>query len=1313
MLKRFNKTDNPGGLTAIFCTYQSVQVIADAQSLGLPAFDLIVCDEAHRTTGARQITKSAAEQSAYTKIHDNSIVQATKRLYMTATPRLYGDKLVKAAREESYIISSMDDVAVFGPEFFHLSFGQAVDEGLLTDYKVIALKVSEDWVSADFQKAMDLEEGGFKIPEVAKIIGCIKGLAFQDGEQQANYNPLRNAVAFHNTIAESQRFAEQFSAVAKAYREKTGGYYGLNCETDHVSGIMRSTERRSKLKWLAEDTSHADTDICRILSNARCLAEGVDVPSLEAIIFMKPRKSQIDIVQAVGRVMRRSEGKKYGYIILPVVIPAGFDAEEALDNSDAFSVVWQVLKGLRSHDERLDARINALRFENSSNPPVKMIDVAVPSQVDTDDDGNDKPDISPEQLKFDLQSAVNAAVVRRCGTRVYWEDWADDISKIALAQIKRIRDIINTLPAVDQYFEGFLTGLRDSLNPGITSDDAIEMLAQHIITLPVFEALFQGAGFASSNPVSIAMGGMLAKLADFGLNTPEENLELRELYRSVELRAASIQTDAGRQKVIKELYEGFFSKAFKATSERMGIVYTPNEVVDYILHATDRMLKAEFGQSLEDEGVHILDPFTGTGTFIVNLIQSKLISDAKLPYKYANELHANELMLLAYYIATINIEHAYHSRISTEYLPFPGAVLTDTFQMSEDNDTIDIEVFVENSERMLTQIGKPITVIVGNPPYSSGQNSANDNNANMSYPSLDAKIRKSYVERSKATLNNSVYDSYIRAIRWATDRIGERGIVCYVSNAGWLDGTAMDGMRKSLAEEFSSIYVFNLRGNQRTQGEESRREGGKIFGSGSRAPIAITMWVKNPDSPERGVIHYHDIGDYLSREDKLLIIRRYTSSDAEPVPWKTLTPDNFGDWLNQRDDSFYQFAPMGLEKTPKKPSGLFEIWSRGVATSRDAWTYSYSSSAVENNMSRMINTYNNELARWIKAAKPDDIDAFTTNDGARIKWTGELREDFAREKEASFQPDSIRLSVYRPFCKQWLYMNRQMNNRVYLQPSLFPTSKQSNLAIVVTGVGSSEFSVLSMDITPCLDSLEKSQCFPLYWYEDQKPLGGLFTETESKKYVRHDAITDEALSVFQQTYSNKKITKEEIFYYIYGILHSPEYRERFSVNLNKELPRIPFSADFKGFMKSGRALADLHLKYESVRPYPLEEVGDSENPGRVTKMHWGKRAGTEDKSTIVYNENLTLTGIPEAAHRYVVNGKTALAWLIDRYRVTTDKASGIVNDPNDYSEDPRYIIDLIKRVTRVSIETMEIVDTLEAIQELPQPTYWPEAWRLG
>ncbi len=1330
-----------GELTVIFSTYQSIQVVIDAQALGVPSFDLTICDEAHRTTGA---DSNKEEQSAFTKVHNAGQLQSEKRLYMTATPRVYAGSAKKKAHEDDYTLASMDDESLYGPEFYRLSFGEAVDRDLLTDYRVIVLTVTEEMASAAYQQTMD-EIDDFQVPRFAKILGCKKGLQTRGEEadeegvvitqadaEEASLSPLpmQKAIAFCLTIKESLEFKELFNKVM----ETIAADEPFRVEVDHVDGKMNSTQRKEKLDWLAK--SEDDLDVCRVLSNAKCLSEGIDVPSLDAVMFMAPRKSQVDIIQAVGRVMRKAPNKKYGYIILPIVVPAGMSPEAALDDNETFQVVWQIIQALRSHDERLDSQING----DGIGDRVKG------KKVDGESEGasgtSDKTFEKGVQEKLDLdwgtaqwQAAIETKLVKKCGTRVYWEDWAEDVADIAERHINRINGILNASASVSFKFKEFLASLRDSLNPSITERAAVEMLAQHIITLPIFKALFGDANFVSSNPVSKAMEEMIAALNSVGTQGVERSdvHALDSLYESVRRRVKVVKSPAARQKVIKELYEGFFSKAFKSDAEKMGIVYTPNEIVEYILRETDRMLAAEFGKRLGSRDVHILDPFAGTGTFMADLISSDLISDEDLLHKYQHELHSNEMLLLAYYIMVINIETAFHARLGKEeYVPFKGAVLCDTFQMSEGEDTLDIEAFIDNSERVLAQNEKDIRVIVGNPPYSAGQKSANDNNANERYETLDGRIADTYAAETNATFINALYDSYIRAIRWAADRIGDAGVVCFVSNAGWVDSQAMDGMRICLAEEFSSIYVYHLRGNQRTQGEESRREGGKVFGSGSRAPIAITLLVKNPHAGHPCEIRYKDIGDYLSREEKLRLVHQAAQYGIHD--WEPITPDAHGDWLNQRDDSWYEFAPLGLKKQSSPLNGIFSRYSLGVATNRDPWVYSYSLDANFKNVELLLETYNSERLRFHENGSIGDAKDFVSLDPRNCKWTRSLFKLCEKNRIIEHSPSSHVVAMYRPFCKQWVYFEPALIETTYQQPKLFPPGEGQFENLVIALTGGRSFSAMMTDCLPDLHFIGDSQCFPLYWYEkveDAPAQGSLFDEpvlAAHNGYIRHCAITDEALSVFQEAYpqafslrkakdGGPHITKEDIFYYVYGLLHSPEYRERFVFNLQKELPRIPLAKDFEVFARAGRELAHWHLNYETIEPYPLKEVGCSENPGRTKKITFGKAPKTvdnpkaEDKTVLRVAENLELHDVPLGAYDYVVNGKSAIGWLMDRYQVKCDKASGITNDPNDYSSDPRYIVDLVKRVVRVSMETNEIVGNLPALNELPQPANWPLAWK--
>jgi len=1340
-------------MSVVFSTYHSIDVISRAQQdHGLDAFDLVICDEAHRTTGA---TFGDDDESNFVRIHDADYIRATKRLYMTATPRIYGDNAKLKAESGEVTLCSMDDEALYGKELFVINFSEAVQRGLLTDYKVLVLTVEESVINRRLQELLKDEDNQLKVDDAAKIVGCWKALAKQGLAENlvGDDQPMKRAVAFCQVISPNYKgtkhkvssinIASMFQSVVEAYQESENidEASRITCQAEHVDGGMNASQKEAKLSWLKKEPP---ANTCRILSNVRCLSEGVDVPALDAVLFLTPRNSQVDVVQSVGRVMRNAPGKKRGYVVLPVVIPAGMEPHEALNDNQTYKVVWQVLQALRSHDDSFDAMVNKLDLIGSD--PRKMEVIAITDKVDkkakkssgtsNGKAGKGQYGIGEKRNKYDaegqltqqaeltyevgdIEKAIYAKIVEKCGNRHHWEDWANDIAKIARTHIDRIQAILEN-PANTQEkaaFNAFAAELRDDLNDSISDGEIVEMLAQHLVTKPVFDALFDEYSFASHNPMSKAMQGVLDALHEHHLAKEADTLE--KFYASVRQRAAGIDNAQGKQKIIVELYDKFFRNAFPKMTERLGIVYTPVEVVDFILHSVNHLLQQEFGQTLGSKGVHIIDPFTGTGTFITRLIQSGLIKPDELPHKYRHEIHANELVLLAYYIAAINIEAAYHGEVIDEYAPFEGICLTDTFQMYEKDDLVDA-LLEDNSARRKRQKELDIRVIVGNPPYSVGQGDANANNANVPYPSLDERIRTTYAARSDANNKNALYDSYIRSIRWASDRIGDAGIIGFVTNAGFVEANTADGLRKCLVDEFSSLYVFHLRGNARTSGETRRKEKDNVFGMGSRAPIAISLLVKNPKAEAHGQIHFHDIGDYLSREEKLEKIVSYGSVAGIPG-WQHVVPDEHGDWLKQRDSSFDQFIVLGDKKSngPK----IFDNYSGGVQTNRDAWVFNYSKASLIHNVSRLIEKYSSELSRF-NAAYPvserhtrEAVAAgFLDKDATLISWSRSLRTDAIKNKPLSFNAAPITVSTYRPFTKQWMYFDRRLNEMVLQMPRLFPVPSAPNLIITFkerwNGVG--QFALITNSI------LEQqtdggAQCFPLYLYDEtaQATKDDLFAEPVESGLRRRDAITDDGLAHFQTAYPGEQISKEDLFYYVYGILHSSDYRERFADNLSKDLPRIPAvkkAADFWAFSKSGRALAELHLNYETVEPYPLtiEAKGTlTDADYRVEKMKFAKKKDPEtgknvnDRSIVIYNHRITLKGIPEAAWDYVVNGKAALDWVMERQAVRTDKASGIVNDANDWAIEtmgnPKYPLELFQRVVTVSLETQKIVNSLPSL----------------
>ena len=1328
------------GMTVVFSTYQSIEVISRAQQELLKRtkgeygiFDLIICDEAHRTTG---ISLKGTEESAFIKVHDNDFIQAKRRLYMTATPRLYTDEARKKAEESDVVLCSMDDVSLYGDEIYRIGFGEAVEKQLLTDYKVLILAVGDKDITPALRDVITNEDGTITVDDASKFVGCINALSKRVlGDEglikAADPLPMRRAVAFCSTIKASKATARVFTDCKSAYMEDVSAEdkaQMVDVVAEHVDGTMSATERDQKLMWLKEQPENEME--CRMLTNARCLSEGVDVPSLDAVVFVSPKNSQVDVVQSVGRVMRRSPGKKYGYIIIPVVIPENVEGDEVLSKHPNFKVVWTVLNALRAHDDRFNAEVN--KIELSKQKPKHILFGGVGSTHDDDSVDSSLADATRQDttsaamqmaqqlsLQFeDLQNVFYAKMVTKVGSKRYWELWAKDIAKIAEEHIERIKTLIADEDKHKKAFEQLMRGLRKNINPNLTEQEVIEMLSQHLIAMPVFEALFGNYEFAVSNPVSKAMQKMLALLDDEA-KTEEENERLQKFYDYVRTTVGDITDAEGRQRLIVELYDKFFKVASPKTVEKLGIVYTPVEVVDFIIRSVGYIIQKEFGRSLSDENVHILDPFTGTGTFITRLLQSGLISREALARKYRKEIHANEIVLMAYYIASINIESVFHSLApEEEYRAFDGICLTDTFQLGEkgSDENLFSEQFPTNSKRVMAQRKCPITVIVGNPPYSIGQKSANDNAKNQSYPRLEKHIETTYVAQSEANLNKSAYDSYVKAFRWASDRLNEKGggVIGFVTNGAWLDANGLDGMRKCFEQEFSSIYVFNLRGNCRTSGELRRKEGDGVFGLGSRTPIAITILVKKhkANNLEKAQIFYHDIGDYLSREEKLKIIRQMGDISNPAMMWKSVEPNEHGDWINHRNEMFKLFIPIEPEKKfAKGQKSFFVGYSLGTATNRDVWVYNYDITILKKNIVKTINHYN-EQRILVSSGKQKEISI----DSSLGNWTRDWLNQVKRNKEIIENTEEYRYTLYRPFMKVHAYFDDDLNQERYQLTKLFPTPNHKNLVICVSGIGSSkDFSAIITNCIPCLDLVEKSQCFPLYWYDSSDAdIADLFNQGAEKpmdRYVRKDGVTDWILSTARKQYGYK-VTKEDIFYYVYGLLHSPDYRTTFATDLKKSLPRLPLvekADDFWAFSKAGRELADLHLNYETIEPYrkcivsfaPLTNKGDKMDY-HVEKMRFGKiDSKTSDKSVIHYNNAITITDIPAEAYEYVVNGKSAIEWIMERYAITTDKKSGITNDPNDWARehnDEKYILNLLLRVINVSVQTVEIVKELPKLK---------------
>ena len=1329
-------------LTVIFSTYQSIQVISGAQGKGLPEIDLIICDEAHRTAG-NYFEDDQKEESYFTKVHDNQFIKAKKRLYMTATPKIYGKISKEQAETSDLVLYSMDDESIFGPTFSTVSFTRAIDLGCLVDYKVVVLTLDESLLEKDYDFLSTDNFGGISIQNAGKIVGVWRALSKMDLKGESSIKddifPMKRAVAFAQVIEKSEdtdktsskEYATYFNAVIDQYKEREKAFlkkrwgkkfsedeydkgHKLQIETMHIDGSMNATEKESRLSWLRAEPQE---NKCKILFNVRCLSEGVDVPSLDAVVFLSPRKSPVEVVQTVGRVMRIAPNKKRGYVILPIVVQPGSIDDLILNKNKDFDVVWEILNALKSIDPTFGravdgetGKINPERIEvisitdkkfshkkgadSNSTASRKKTKKSDKTEDTISDDGTYQTGFDFDRDEF-LEEEIRSKIVKRVGNRKEWSDWAEEVGEICQTQIKHITKIVNENASSKKALDKFIEELKATLNGNITQDAVIEMLGQHVVIKPVLQALFKEYPFAEQNPISKALTEMLDKLDKKGMKRCTELLE--PFYGDVNRRMESATDAETRQTIIKDMFDKFFKTAFPKMRDKLGIVYTPVEIVDFINHSVADLLDKEFGLNIGEPNVHILDPFTGTGTFIVRLLQSGLIKTEDLKYKYENEIHAHEIVPLAYYIAAMNIETAYHELCEDEeYKPNDILVWTDTFANNEESDLFKTSL-ADNNKNLSRENSEDVRVIIGNPPYSVGQESQNDDNANEHYDQLDARLKETYVDRSSATLKGKLFDSYIRAYRWASDRIGSLGVIGFVTNAGWIESASADGMRKCMAEEFSSIYIYHLKGNQRTSGERSRQEGGKIFAEGSRAPIAMVFLVKNPNDPIKGKIFFHSVEDYLTREQKLNEVSNFGSISNKSMSWERIIPDKHGDWLNQKDDSFQKYISI-FEKDGE--NCIFNANSVGVCTNRDTWVYNSSKADLENNLSRTVKAYNKAIDRVISGEDVQKVISETKDD---ISWTRGSKQRFNKLEKQNVTRTNIIISMYRPFFKQNLYYQK---NPVFIEmPSrwkeVFPNESSKNLVISVTGVGNKDFSCFVSKNIVDLQCMFNGQNFPRFIYSD-----------DGEKF---DAITDTALKHFQFPYGDVglSINKDDIFYYIYGILHSPDYREKYANNLSKELPKIPRVASFDqfcAFKDAGRKLANLHVNYEKQPEYKDVLIsGDESGNWHVDQMKWGKIPGktgnaAKDKSILIYNDKITIKNIPLEAQEYVVNKKSALDWVVERACVSTDKKTGITNDFNQYgieNGNERYPLELFLKVLTVSMETMKIVKSLPKLEIHP------------
>ena len=1066
-------------MTVVFCTYQSLPLVSEAQSAtDTTDFDMVICDEAHRTTGVHH--RGAGSDSGFRMVHDEDRIAARRRLFMTATPRIYTRRARRRVAElgEDYGVFSMRDESVYGREFYRMDFADAIEAGHLTDYKVVVIAVDEI-LAGELHSQLQVTEGPrLRVDDVVRMAGCWDALAdpttrTASGRVTGATNPhhaVSRAIAFTNTIATSKRIAHWWNPVVST----AGGYAPLDngsapdlldCSVEHMDGKMNAYQRAKLIDWLQEGGARGQ---CRVVTNAKVLTEGVDVPALDAILFIEPKRSQVDVVQAVGRVMRRSEGKETGYVVIPVIVPEGAGlSDDAFLNSSGFKQVWSVLKALRSHDGRAYVWINTADLGAAT--PLDIIVVGNICQMCGErncpqDEGCPALTGEPIQgkLPFPWHNAVASKLVEKCGDRQYWDRWAERVSEISDHIEVLIRVGIGADPELEKAFERFLVDMRRTVGGHVTTGALTTMVAHHVVTLPVFDSLFSESGFADRNPVSKALNELLGEFKTAGYRLSDETAELDRFYQSVSRRVDAAANSDARLSVMLDVYQSFFRKAMPREVKQLGITYTPVELVDFMLRSVDAVCRQEFGRGMSAPDVHILDPFTGTGTFINRLITQKdssggyLIRDEDLDRKFTGagtaegvpEIHANEIVLLAYYLAAVKIEEGYNERRGS-HQPFEGIVLTDTFDMNSDDRRLPGTTSLRNnSARSQRQNSLPIRVIVANPPWSAGQRDAGDDNPNIAHPEVEARVKDTYGQRFREVTGRkpggSAYGNlYIEAFRWASDRLGtsastddsDAGVLAFCTPNSLATGTSLAGMRATLRDEFTSIYVINLRGDAYKSGEEFRREGAKVFGGGSRNGVQITVLVRNPekDLTDAAGLRYAEVPEYSSLEEKFAWLAQL--GDVTSDQFETVRVNDMHDWVNLTDGTFESLLPVCSTKRDNHVA--VRAHASGVKTNCDVYVYSFSRGALIEKVHLLIDEYEEARKKVNQGELTLETATLHTNLQA-IKWTDALKQALKRDERIEFDESRIREVLYRPFTKTYLYEDSRILSRVKTISAMFP-----------------------------------------------------------------------------------------------------------------------------------------------------------------------------------------------------------------------------------------------------------------------------------
>ncbi len=1323
----------------VFSTYQSISVLEEAQKqYGLPEFSLIICDEAHRTATATK--KPTKEITEFAKVHEQGIIKGAKRLYMTATPKIFGESIKKQVQNKVYgegtTLYSMDDSSIFGEKIFHYYFDQGVKDKILSDYKVKILVIDEQEYYHLGLKLKSESDNDLNVGDATKLIGVYKSITGlnKKEEDQPDKFPLKRSLVFCKGAIKgvgcSRNVAKAWPLILNAYQDK---YKYLQqeftpAEVKHIGGEMSNQARDENIKWL-EDINNTQKE-CRLLSNDRCLSEGIDVPALNTVIFLHPRKSRVQIVQAVGRVMRKAKDKKMGYIILPVVFDSKIPSEEAISKNKKYKVVWEVLNALRSHDKTLDTVINRIRLSKkadvSDKIEIEVLNVGQNGNNHVTDSEQEKEAHKQQMLDLKLEmnrnitENIRSAIVSKCGTRGYWRARIGDMYDVVRKTRHLLEERLKLNIDFKVQFKAFIKILQTQINESIQEHQAIKMVAQHMIMSPIFDALFKtlGSDLTNHNPVSKAITKLIEPIKNDKAFT-KETTKMKAVYDGIKDEMAELKGLDEKQSLIKEIYEEFHQQSDKNQATKLGVVYTPIEIVDFILHSANYLLQEEFKTSFNNKNVSVLDPFAGTGSFITRLLQSKeLISNENLAYKYQNEIYAIEIMLLSYYIANVNIEQVFFER-HQKYEPFQGMVLTDTFKLNNDNNNnntiLQSFFFAENSERITKLKNQPIKVIIGNPPYSKGRKSGNDNTPKVKYDYLDDRIKKTYLANTESRNKNSIYDFYIRAIRWASDKLKNKGVIGFITNNGWLNSKAAKGLRKVLGEEFYSIYIFDLKGNIRASISDpdpsiKAKEGENVFGIKTGVSIMILVKKeqdekKKSNKPEAQIFYcpIYKYGMNMKTKEKLKLIKNLKSMKVIQTKnkFQLITPDIYNDWLDQvPNNNFNNLFPSGDKKVKNvSTKAIFFIFSQGLKSNRTAWAINSNLDKLAKNMENTINFYMYNLKLNIKSNE-------IINNG-QIKWTDDLRSNFDRNKSTQYNPSAITLVYKKLFLKEYAYYDRFWNERVYQNDHIFPLNNKNLYNECIFG---NEFGYFISDCLVEHNAILMMQVFPKFIYQKK------VFDNNNHKYEKISAVSNYAREYFKAHIKNcpKNLSKVQIFYYTYGVLKHPDYLKKYKLNIKKTdgLPRIPAKVTysiFQQFEQAGRSLAQLHLNYDKadvVPPYQNftfikgnkdlanhyyrfnEKIQFVENPDK-----------TKDKTKIIFNEHITIGNIPLEAYDFKIGSRSAIEHFMANYKIKVDKASGIIDDPNDFDPDPKSIFNLLLSVITLSLESLKIIKQLPDLPE--------------